>query len=427
MSLRPTAIEIESKERVPSVIRRAARDYQLAYVGGVFAAHWLLVTIVAALATRFAYANPPVKALGWALPRLDGVSGLVVQPMRNWDGFWYSLIAELGYVHSATTAFWPLYPWSMRFLGTLLVIPYETAGYILSNVAFLIALVVLHRFVTENWGQDVARRTTPLLAFFPTAFFFTAVYSESFFLLFSVLAFSWARSGRWWLAGAAALLAGLTRNVGVLLIVPLGIMFLRQYGPALRGRWLDWRAWPSQTLALGLVPLGPILYTLYLWREFGNPLITLDAQKGWARIQAMPWTTFRMAFQQWQGDWLHALVSSPTWTTLTSYPVRMSFAEYESLDIAMTFIGIAMIVYTLRVLPIEYGAWVAIMFALPLFSPSVIHPLMSIPRFLVVLFPLFIALGILSRRRYVLPAILVPSTLLMVLLVVQFSTWFWVS
>jgi len=315
----------------------------------------------------------------------------------------------------------------MRFLGTLLLIPYETAGYMLSNIAFLIALVALYRYVSTNWGVDVARRSVLLLAFFPTAFFFTAVYSESFFLLFCVLAFSWGRMARWWLAGSAALLAGLTRNVGVLLIVPLGIMFLRQYGPGLRGRWLDLRAWPAQTLALGLIPLGPVLYMLYLWRAFGNPLMTIDAQKGWARIQAMPWTTFRMAFDQWQGGWLYALLASPTWATLTSYPVRMSFAEYESLDIAMTFLGIVLIVYAFRVLPIEHSAWVAIMFALPLFSPSTIHPLMSIPRFMVVLFPLFIALAIFARRRFVLPIILVPSAVLMVLLTVQFSTWFWVS
>jgi len=427
LSLRPTAIEIEARDRIPSAVRRAVHEYQLIFVTGVFAAHWLLVTVVAALATRYAATNPPVKALGWALPRLDGISGLVVQPMRNWDGFWYSLIAELGYVHSSTTAFWPLYPWSMRFVGSLLVIPYETAGYLLSNAAFLAALIVLHRFVTLNWGQAVARRTTLLLAFFPTAFYFTAVYSESFFLLFSVLAFSWARSGNWWRAGAAALLAALTRNVGVLLIIPLGIMFLRQYGPLLRGRWLDPRAWPSQTLALGLIPLGPVLYALYLWREFGNPLITVTAQEDWARVQEMPWTSFRMAFEQWQGDWLQALLASPSWTTLTSYPVRMSFAEYESLDIVMAFAGVALIAYTLRALPIEYGAWAAIMFFLPLFSPSVIHPLMSVPRFLIVLFPLFIALAILARRRFVLPAILIPSTLLMVLLIVQFSTWFWVA
>lgn len=427
MSLRPTTADIASTQRVPPVLRRIAREYHLAFVGAVFAVHWLLVTVVAALASHVAYANPPVKALGWMLPRLDGLSGLVVQPMRNWDGVWYSLIAELGYVHEATTAFWPLYPWSMRFLGTLLMIPYETAGYILSNAAFFFALVALHRFVTENWGQAVARRTTLLLAFFPTAFYFTAVYSESFFLLFCVLAFAWARGRRWWLAGVAALLAGLTRNVGVLLIVPLGIMFLRQHGSALRGRWHDPRAWPSHTLAFGLIPLGPILYMLYLWREFGDPLMTIEAQKGWARIQAMPWTSFRMAMGQWQGDWVHALVASPTWATLTSYPVRMSFAEHESLDILMAVAGVALILYTLRVLPIEYGAWAAIMFGLPLFSPSLVHPLMSIPRFLVVLFPLFIALGILSRHRFVLPAILIPSVILMALLIVQFSTWFWVA
>lgn len=427
MTLRSTTLEIGMRDRVPPVIRRLARDYHLSFVSAVFFGHWLLVTLAAALATQFATANPTVKALGWSLPQLNGLGRYTVQPMRNWDGFWYSFIANFGYVHEATTAFWPLYPWSMRAVSDLFAMPVEVAGYLLSNIAFFFALVFLHRFVATQWGQDVARRCIVLLAFFPTAFFFSAVYSESFFLLFCVLAFSYARSGRWWLAGLAALLAGLTRNVGVLLAIPLGIMFLRQYGSVLRAHWRSPTAWPRQALALGLIPIGPIIYFLYLWNRFDNPLMTIEAQKGWARIQAMPWTTFQMAFDQWEDGWLHALLASPTWATLTSYPVRLSFAEYESLDIMMAFVGIALIVYTWRALPIEYSSWVTIMFVLPLFSPSTVHPLMSVPRFLLVLFPLFIALAILLRWRGAFLAVLIPSSVFMLLLVIQFSTWFWVS
>lgn len=427
MTLRPSPLEPGKRDRVPPGIRQLARDYHLSFVTAVFAAHWLLVTLAGALATRYATTNPTVKALGWGLPNLSGIGRLTVQPMRNWDGFWYSLIAEFGYVHESTTAFWPLYPWSMRVVADLFAIPVEVAGYLLSNLAFFLSLAVLFRFVASQWGQDVARRSVLLLAFFPTAFFFSAVYSESFFLLFCVLAFSWARSGDWWRAGLAALLAGLTRNVGVLLAIPIGIMFLRQYGPALQKHWRRPTAWPRQVLALGLIPLGPIIFFLYLWHAFNNPLMTIEAQKGWARIQAMPWTTFKMAFDQWEDGWLHALLASPTWATLTSYSVRLSFAEYESLDILMAFVGIALIVYTWRVLPIEYSSWVTVMFALPLFSPSTVHPLMSVPRFLLVLFPLFIALALLLRRRVAFFAVLIPSAAFMALLVVQFATWFWVS
>jgi hypothetical protein len=259
------------------------------------------------------------------------------------------------------------------------------------------------------------------------AFYFTAVYSESFFLLFTVLAFYWAKTGKWWQAALATILAGFTRNLGVLLAIPLAIIFLKQYWTVLRHHWREPLRWPRELLAFALVPLGPMLYFLYLGLAFGNPLLTIDAQKGWARERAMPWTTFHMAFNQWDLTWLRDIIASPTWSTLTSAQVRMGFSEYESLDIFMAFLGIAMIIYCFTKLPIEYSLYSAVLFVLPMFSPSTVHPLMSVGRFTAVLFPLFIALGILTRRRALLPALVIPSIALMALLIIQFSTWFWVA
>lgn len=408
--------------------RRLAREYQLAFVGSVWALHWVFVTLFAALATHYAYSQPPVKAVGYQLPALEGWQHYVIQPMRNWDGFWYSLIADRGYdYHPASTAFWPLYPWTMKLVSNLLVIRVEVAGYVLANIAFLAALVFFHRLVGREWGDGVARRATVLLAFFPTAFYFNAVYSESFFLLFTVLAFYSAKCGKWWLALAAAVLAGLTRNLGVLLLIPLTIIFVKQHWHILRWHWKKPTRWPAEALALALVPLGPALYLLYLWVDFGDPLLTLEAQKGWAREQGMPWTAFAMAFEQWGLGWLRELLASPTWATLTSFEVRRSFAEYESLDIIFAFLGLGFLAYAVRRLPLEYWAYSVVLFALPLFSPSTIHPLMSVPRFLVVLFPIFIGLALLTERRWLFPVILIPSATVMAALVVQFSTWFWVS
>jgi hypothetical protein len=405
-----------------------AREYHLAFVSSVFAAHWVFVTLFAALAMRFSVSLRPVKAVGWSLPPLEGWQHFVIQPMRNWDGFWYSLIATEGYgYHEATTAFFPLFPWSIRFVASVLAINVEIAGYILANLAFLFALIFLYRLVDREWGDGVARRTTILLASFPLAFYFTAVYSESFFLLFTVLAFYWAKTGKWWLAGLATMLAGLTRNLGVLLAIPLAIIFLKQYWGVLRRHWKEPLRWPRDLLAFSLVPLGPVLYFLYLGLAFGNPLLTLDAQKGWARERAMPWTTVQMALHQWDLAWLRDLIASPTWSTLTSAQVRMGFAEYESLDIFMACIGLAMLVYCFLKLPIEYSLYCAVLFVLPMFSPSTVHPLMSVGRFTAVLFPLFIALGLLTRRRSLLPLLVIPSAALMALLIIQFSTWFWVA
>ena len=401
--------------------RQMAATYDLTFPALVFTLHWLLVTATAGLATRYAASLPTVAAIGYRLPPLAGWREVVIQPLRNWDGFWYSLIAEYGYgVHPAATAFWPLYPWSMQFVADAFGMQVESAGLILANVAFFAALVVLYRLTRLEWGEAVARRTVWLLAFFPTAFFFSAVYSESFFLLFTLLAFYWSRTGKWWQAGLAGLLAALTRNVGVLLTVPLALMFLRQYG------WRP-RAWSPKAAALALPAAGAVIFLLYLRQEYGNPFITLDAQTGWARIRAMPWTTFRMAFEQLDVTWLRLLVDSPTWSTLTSVVVRSGFAQNESLDVIVTLLALPLIVYTLVKLPFEYGAYTLLLFALPLFTPSLIHPLMSVPRFVLVLFPLFVGLGMLTRRRVVFASTLIVFVLALMALTVQFSTWFWVS
>lgn len=420
-STSPTLERAVARRTIIDELRHVVREYDLALPGVVFALHWLFITLIAGLATRYATAMPTVEAIGFRLGQQHGWRELVVQPLRNWDGFWYALIADYGYrVHPATTAFWPLYPWSMQFLSNLLAIQVESAGLLLSNLAFFGALVALYRLARLEWGPAVARRCVWLLAFFPTAYYFSAVYSESFFLLFTLLAFYWARTGKWWQAGLAGALAALTRNVGVLLVAPLALMYLRQHG------WRP-RDWSASVFALALPAAGAGVFLLYLRQAYGNAFVTLDAQRGWARERAMPWTTFRMAFDQLDLGWLRVLLHSPTWATLTSTSVRFGFAQYESLDVAVTLLALPLIVYCFRKLPLEYAAYTLMVFALPLFSPSTIHPLMSMPRFVLVLFPLVVGLALLTRRRIVFAGTMVVSVLLLAALTVQFSTWFWVA
>src|SRR5215203_5627075 len=100
MTSRPTTFEPTSKSRQSHPPRSAARSRRLVWEddlripAAAFGLHWLLVTLFAALGTRYAYHLPVVKAVGWQLPERRGWQHLLVQPLRNWDGFWYSLIAE---------------------------------------------------------------------------------------------------------------------------------------------------------------------------------------------------------------------------------------------------------------------------------------------------------------------------------------------
>ena len=138
-----------------------------------------------------------------SLYHLRGTSNLLIDVLGSrWDTGFYVSIAEEGYRYQGvplpSVAFFPLYPLLMRAIGSL-VGDVVAAGIIISNVALLLATMLLYRLADRSWGQAVAERTIWYFLIFPAAFFGTAVYSESLFLLVAIGALYFARRvfGRW--------------------------------------------------------------------------------------------------------------------------------------------------------------------------------------------------------------------------------------
>jgi hypothetical protein len=105
----------------------------------------------------------------------------------------------------------------------------------------------------------------------------------------------------------------------------------------------------------------------------------------------------------------------------------MSIANSDLLELAVTVLALVLAVIGLFKLPHYISAWVWPGLLIPLLQPSEVHALMSMPRFVLVLFPLFIVLGIVTRPRIIqIPAVILSVTLL-VLLTTQFALWYWVS
>ena len=205
----------------------------------------------------------------------------LLSPLARWDAVWYLRIADSGYGGShARAAFFPLYPLLVRALATpfggseaaLLV-----AAYLVALAAFLAALALLHRLVSLELGRPLARPTLLLLAVFPAAVFFGAPYAESLFLALAVGAFWTARTGRWAWAGACLAGAAATRSAGILLLVPLAMIWWS--APRRSARQLAW-------LALG--PLGLGAYALFLGLAEGDALRFLDVQDAWSRELTVP-------------------------------------------------------------------------------------------------------------------------------------------
>jgi hypothetical protein len=397
--------------------------------------------------------NPPgiTGGFGW-------LGDLLAAPAARWDSAWYLVIARYGYrpdlgvYTSSRTAFFPLYPLGLRGIA-LLGVPPVLAGVLLSVCALALALYGIHRLTTLELGRHeqssldrerlagAARLAVVLTAFAPMAFFFSAVYSESLYLALSVGLFWSARHGRWVWVGVLGALAGATRSTGLVLILPALIIYL--YGPRedrapdraidpwqpARRRFAPRYRLRRDVLWLGLLPLGAVAYAGYLALAGGDPLAPLHAQEVWSRHFAGPyvgiWDGVRAAFegarQLLSGQRHHIYFA-------TGKDSPFVMAGHNLMLIAFLAAAIPAVVGVLRRLPLAYGAYVLAALALPLSYPVTAQPLMSLPRFLLVLFPLgiWLAAWLVERPRLQRPAV-VLSAALMVGFLAQFATWHWVA
>ncbi len=146
------------------------------------------------------------------------------------------------------------------------------ASYAIAFAAFVAALALLYRLVELELGRRMARPTLLLLAVFPAAVFFGAPYSESLFLLCAVGAFYAARTRRFAWAGVAAMGAATTRSAGLLLLVPLAMLW-----------WTSAPRRPRDLAWLALAPLGVAAYAAWLGLAEGDALRFLDVQDAWSR------------------------------------------------------------------------------------------------------------------------------------------------
>lgn len=418
---------------------------------------------VAAAATIATYGAGPMRhafnprgltrGLGW-------LGDVLAAPAARWDGAWYLVIARYGYrpdlgaFTSSRAAFFPLYPLGVRALGTI-GLPLVLGGVLLSIGALAVSLYGIHRLTSLELGafggrawprlasrvggsspRDVARLAVLVTAFAPMTFFLSAVYSESLYLLLSIGLFYAARRGRFAFVGLLAALAGATRSAGIVLIVPALILYV--YGPRsdrppdfphARGIAPRYRL-RRDLLWLALAPVGLGLFMGYLALAGGDALAPFHAQDVWRRSFAGPyvgvWDGLRAAFegvrQLISGQQVHAY-----------FPVGpkegATIAAQHNIELAAFLLaGIVATVGVLRTLPFAYGAYVIAALALPLSYPVSTQPLMSLPRFLVVLFPLGIwfAAWLSAHPRAQVPA-LICSILLLAFFTAQFATWHWVA
>ena len=261
-------------------------------------------------------------------------------------------------VADASAAFFPLYPLTVRAVAWVLPGDDLLAALLVSNLAFLGALLALFALTAETFGDRAARRAIVVAATFPTAFFFLAPYTESLFLFLSILAFREARHDRWGRVAVFGALAALTRSVGILLIPAL---LLDAFD---RGRAGGRRALGARVAGAAAIALGPLSWFAWWGVAHGNWLAPLDAQAQWGRELRFPWVSLGHALEY-------------AWTS-------QSYWLLDLLLVSLAVGGLALALPALRPSEAIYGA---LSLLLPLVDPFADRPLLSVPRFAVVVFP----------------------------------------
>ena len=238
--------------------------------------------------------------------------------LLQWDSEWYFKIVTDGYRYNGdptiqqNIVFYPLYPMLARGLVTISGLTPADALLLVSNVAGLLAIVVLFKLVREEFGDQLALATTALLSFFPASVLLSAGYTEPVVLLI-IVCFFLALKQKYYLS--AALLAGLSTSVRSTGIVLLPVLL-----------WEMWRNRDQRPFFPALLPCvllatsGIWLFMIYLWSSFGTPFALSDGQTAFHQgttqtarlIAALKFEPFtRMMLNDWnpwgQASWFTLL------------------------------------------------------------------------------------------------------------------------
>ncbi len=367
----------------------------------VFLAVWIGVILLAAMATGLFPARDAVDVPGWATSPVVHGWRAVFTAFERQDALWFLRIATTGYRGGdGSAAFFPLYPLVVRAVSWIVGGHPLFAAMLVSNLAFFGSLVVLYDLTVRECSEAVARKTILYIAIFPTAFFFLAPYSESLFLLLSLIAFREARRDRWANVAVAGALAALTRSIGVVLAPALIVMaFERRNGRS--------NPWP-RVLAGAAVLLGPLVYFGWWELAHGTGLAPIHAQANWQRHAASPLTTLWNALKLAAG---HGVTDPNYWL----------------IDALVVGVVIAAVVAGVRRLPLPYLTYAIGSLLIPLCYPFPPRPLLSMPRFVAVVFPAFWVLAdAAERRRLPHTAIVAAFAGGFSLLAVLFMNWWYI-
>lgn len=311
----------------------------------------------------------------------------------HYDSEHYAFITDHGYDVWWRVAFFPLYPLLTRALSSLthcgtymalMIIGWASAIALSIAIYYWIQLELQRLKVARR--KQIALKTIAAIALFPTSFFLACAYTESLFMLLTVLSLICYRKQKYWLSGIFAVLTTATRVTGVILIVFYAVEYFATAKPQRQRRTL---------IPLALAPLGLLAFMTYQAFAFATPLAFLQAQQHWFRFSGNP---------------AASLLRTTSIELLVLYYPFFFAALYG----------------TYRTLGLSYAAMSITPFLLSVGSSS----MTSFNRYLLVTFPLFLGAVLFYDKklpRFVKIAIAIVFFTLLVLNIACFYNLVWVA
>jgi hypothetical protein len=326
----------------------------------------------------------------------------------KFDSGWYLAIIEWGYGKPppdgkpSNHAFFPLYPTTSKVLHDTFAMDGFHAGLVVTYLCLFLAMSLFYREGVERLGEDGARASMFFFLLFPTAFFLAAVYAESMFLLFALLAFREARGespGRTALWG---FLLGLTRASALAVAPALFLAALEKRAPDGRRRW-------TTAIVAGAVPAVTVFLWIYgIGWIFGEPGLFFRSMQGWHRATS-------------------SLSGIGAW--FVSMGIRCKHRDWKTdpslaLDYGTFLVFLAVAIYLLVKKRWSDAAWTGGAILLPMTTGLS----GGMPRFLMVVYPVYFTLAEGSRSRPRLRlAWWILSGVLLLGAAARFVNWHWVA
>jgi hypothetical protein len=302
--------------------------------------------------------------------------------LANFDGFHYMYIAARNY-GAFEQAFFPLYPFSMGILSRFSGLDPLYSGLILSNLAFLASIYLTIKLFTVIFNRRIAIWILMFLLLFPTSFFFTSVYTESFFLLFLICSLYFYRRGNFLFSFISGYFLGLTRLSG--LFSPVNFFY------------------PKAGIKKMLLILGPILgfltYGFYLLRNTGNFFDFITVQTSFGANRSTSLVTLPQVYYRY----IKIFLSHP-WS-FTHYVALFEFCVF-TIVFAVLLVQLYNLLKNRKQKNFQFLLDLNLFSILNIFIPTLTGTLSSIPRYALISLSFFVFLGLVKQNplKYILLA-----------------------